>query len=316
MIAAGALLAVAASWAAPGDAVTDAAQAGPDFAVQGEYRGRSDGGGRWGAQVIALGKGAFQAKLLKGGLPGNGWDGKTRLLLDGQRVGDDVVFSSANGWRAQIRKGQLRGLTETDAGFRLSRVERASPTLGQKPPEGAVVLFDGTSADGWQDGKMMNGLLLVGTRTKQSFRDMTLHFEFRTPFMPEARGQGRGNSGLYLQDRYEIQILDSFGLDGVDNECGGIYRQAAPKVNMCLPPLAWQTYDLEFRAARFVGERKTEDAVLTLRHNGVVIHDQLKLSSITPGGSKNREDATPGPLQVQNHSNPVHVRNVWVVDHR
>ncbi|MBM3457293.1 MAG: DUF1080 domain-containing protein [Armatimonadetes bacterium] len=306
------MAALAAAWAAPGDAWTDPAQAGPDFAVQGEYRGRVDGGGRWGAQVIALGKGGFRAMLLKGGLPGDGWDGKTRLALEGRRVGDLAVFSSPGGWRAEIRRGELRGVTDSDDSFRLRRVERKSPTLGMAPPPGAVVLFSGANADAWENGKVAEGLLQVGTRTRQAFRDFTFHLEFRTPYMPEARGQARGNSGLYVQDRYEIQILDSFGLEGLDNECGGIYRQSRPRENMCFPPLSWQTYDLEFQAARFSGTQKTEDAVLTVRHNGVVIHDRLRLSAITPGGSKNREDATPGPFQVQNHGNPVHVRNVWV----
>jgi hypothetical protein len=140
-----------------------------------------------------------------------------------------------------------------------------------------------------------------------------LHIEFRAPFMPRARGQGRGNSGVYLADQYEVQVLDSFGLEGLDNECGGIYKAAKPLVNMCFPPLAWQTYDIDFRTARFSpdGKTKKENASVTIRHNGVPIQYNLELKSATPGG--HRSDEHPGPIFLQNHGNPVRFRNIWLV---
>jgi 3-keto-disaccharide hydrolase len=306
---AGAMTAVACAVAAPGDAITDLAKAGPDYALQGEYAGRA-GGEKLGAQVIAMGNGTFQAVFLPGGLPGEGWDGKTRVRIDGKTEGTDTHFEKeGQPWRACILKPNvLEGANDKGMEFKLEKVERKSPTLGLKAPAGAVALFDGSSADAWAGGKISeDGFLQVGTRTKQSFGDIKhLHFEFRTPFQPGARGQGRGNSGLYLQDRWEIQILDSFGLNGENNECGGLYGQKKPDVNMCFPPLSWQTYDVEFEGVKVdAAGQKVKNAVVTVRHNGVVIHDKVELKG---------DDPKPGPLQIQNHGNPVVVRNVWVLE--
>ena len=150
--------------------------------------------------------------------------------------------------------------------------------------------------------------------TKGKFTDFKLHIEFRTPFMPNARGQGRGNSGVYLQGRYEIQVLDSYGLEGLDNECGGIYKVGAPMVNMCLPPMQWQTYDITFQAPRFdAGGSKTEDAVVTVVHNGVTIHDRRRLPGPT-GGAIDNDVSRPGGVYLQDHGNPVQFRNIWLVE--
>ncbi|MGE5294901.1 MAG: DUF1080 domain-containing protein, partial [Solirubrobacterales bacterium] len=150
--------------------------------------------------------------------------------------------------------------------------------------------------------------------TKDRFKDFKLHIEFRSPFMPAARGQGRGNSGVYLQGRYEIQVLDSYGLEGRDNECGGIYQVGAPMVNMCLPPMQWQTYDITFQAPRFdASGSKTEDAIVTVVHNGVTIHDRRKLSGPT-GGAMDDRISEPGGIYLQDHGNLVQFRNIWLVE--
>ena len=131
--------------------------------------------------------------------------------------------------------------------------------------------------------------------------------------MPTARGQGRGSSGVYIQSRYECQVLDSFGLESEDNECGGIYSIAKPTINMCFPPLSWQTYDIDFTAAKFDDEdNKTENARVTIKHNGVVIHDDLELTHGTPG--RLPEGTEPEPVFLQDHGNPVVFRNIWVVE--
>jgi len=189
--------------------------------------------------------------------------------------------------------------------------------LGAKPPQGAIVLFDGTSDRGWKKGKtseFKGEMVLMSTdcETLETFGDHQLHLEFRTPLVPKERGQGRGNSGVYVQDRYEVQILDSFGLSGEDNECGGVYSIRRPEVNMCFPPESWQTYDIDFRAARYDTQgQKTENAQLTVRHNGVVIHDKLSLPMATKG--RQPEGPSPAPLYLQDHQNPVLFRNIWAV---
>jgi hypothetical protein len=154
--------------------------------------------------------------------------------------------------------------------------------------------------------------LSVGEKSNDVFGSFTAHVEFRLPWMPNSRGQQRGNSGFYIQDRYELQILDSFGLKGANNECGGIYTQVAPSVNMCFPPMSWQTYDIDFTAATFDADgKKTKAAKLTVKHNGVLIHDNIELKG--PTGHGQPESAAPGPIQIQNHRCPVVFQNVWVL---
>src|SRR5206468_5136813 len=122
---------------------------------------------------------------------------------------------------------------------RLVKMERRSPTMGLRPPINATILFDGRSTDQFQPGAKVtpDGLLMAGVMTKMPVDAFHLHLEFRTPFMPTATGQARGNSGVYIQRRYEVQILDSFGLEGAFNEAGALYRQTPPDLNMALPPL-------------------------------------------------------------------------------
>lgn len=281
---------------------------GADFATQGEYLGR-DAAHPVGVQVIALGEGKFEAVVYPGGLPGEGGDFAARRKVAVGNAApaktEEAVVLGAAGDVSLHHKG---------AKLALEKVERKSSTLGKPAPAGAVVLFDGSNVDAWEPGKLEDGKLMgVGTRTKEKFGDFTLHLEFRTPFMPQARGQARGNSGLYLGDQYETQVLDSFGLDGADNECGGIYQNARPLVNMCYPPLSWQTYDVEFTVAKFDAAGKvTAPARVTVHHNGVLIHDNIELRP-TPGGGQN--DQKPGSLYLQDHGNPVRFQNIWVVKH-
>ncbi len=292
-------------------------EAGIDFQIQGEYLGTLEADGEdqaWGAQVIALGGGRFELVGYRGGLPGEGWSrgGEVNRMQGALR--DGKAYFSSDEVDVVIQDGKMEVKYQGESVGALPRVERKSPTLGAEPPEGALVLFDGSSAEHFQRGRIVEeNLLLADCETKQKFDDFKLHIEFRTPFKPYARGQERGNSGVYVQNRYEVQVLDSFGLEGKNNECGGIYSIAEPSVNMCFPPLTWQTFDIDFTAARYDDEgNKVKNARVTIKHNGVVIHDDLELPHGTPG--KNPEGPGPDGIYLQGHGNPVVFRNIWVVE--
>jgi len=279
---------------------------GRDFALQGEYTGAG-----FGAQVVARGDGRFLVSLHTGGLPGAGGDAAAPAQAQGRYDGDAVTL--LGDFDGTLRDGTLRVRTADGKNALLRRVMRESPTLEAVPPPNAVVLFDGNGISAFAEGKLdPRGFLAAGARTRDAFGSFELHVEFRTPFMPEASGQWRGNSGIYLQGRYEVQVLDSFGLSPEPDGCGAIYAQRAPDVNMCFPPLSWQSYDIDFRAASFdASGARTAPALLTLRHNGVVVHDAVELAG--PTGRGEREAPTPGPLLLQDHWNPVVYRNVWLV---
>lgn len=302
---------------------TDAASAGPDFLLQGEYAGwaylSNRGAEHTGLQIVALGDGKFDAVRYRGGLPGAGWDRATKSKLSGNieegrlfLANEDGGFIVGNGVAVAVdRAGRELG--------RLPRVTRSSPTMGLAPPTNATVLFAGGPTDNLEKSKLSpEGLLMPEVLTKMPVGAFHLHLEFRTPFMPTARGQSRGNSGVYIQRRYEVQILDSFGLDGVFNECGSLYRQTPPDQNMCLPPLTWQTYDIWFTPPRFIadgqaadGPTKIANARITVLHNGVPIHWHREITGKTGGGRP--EAPEPLPIQLQDHGNPVVFRNVWIV---
>ncbi len=314
-----------------------------DFKFQGEYVGETKEGTKLGCQVIALANGQFQAVLLTGGLPGAGWDGKNKSLMAGKLVDGKAVFMEAQGKRkylaqkpeefsatgkfpppgqmackGEIADGVFTGSLATES-FTLKKIERKSPTMGMKPPEGAVVLFDGTNTKEWKGGRLDKNTGFLNTdgndiTSTKKFNNYTAHVEFMLPYRPEGRGQGRGNSGFYQVQHYEVQILDSFGLEGKDNECGGIYTKVAPKVNMCLPPLVWQTYDIDFtNAVSDESGKVLKKARATVKLNGVVVHDDVEIGGPT-GGHRNDREGTPGSALLQGHGNPLQFRNIWFVE--
>ncbi len=292
------------------------------------------GSGPLAAQVIALGKGEYKANLLEafdtekktkpmGVLEGRLEDGA--VSLEGKARHGEIDFDV----KARIEGGKFTGTFaggNADRKFTLNRVFRVSPTMGAKPPKGAVVLFDGKDFEEWKRATVKEGesdavsweLVDDAMRvtkgggsiiTRKKFADIKLlHIEFRSPFMPNARGQGRGNSGVYLQGRYEVQMLDSYGLKGESNECGGIYGVKAPKVNMCAPPGQWQTYDITFRAA--TAESKP---TLTVRHNDILIQDKTEVGKTTASGLGGKA-TEPAGIYLQDHGNAVEYRNIWLIE--
>jgi hypothetical protein len=199
-----------------------------------------------------------------------------------------------------------------------------SPTLGLAPPPGAVVLFDGKDVAKWtrMDGspapwKVADGAMTSGggdIRSQDTFQDAYVHLEWMEPDMPEAQGQARGNSGVTLQGRYEVQVLDSFGIDVPGKgDCGAIYGQHAALVNACRPPLEWQTYDIIFRGPRFGPDKQLlEHARLTVLQNGIVIQNNVQVTGVNYPPLET-DISAPGPLLLQDHGNPVQYRNVWFV---
>jgi len=308
--------------------------------VQGLYEGiatDSSGATKIEARVVAQGNGNYHVFVRPIAGKGNNTQ-NTRAELAAKTAGDTVALTGkAAGieWSGVYHDGVIEGSYDSHGTFRLNRGERKSPTLGKRPPQGAIVLLDGKdfsemvqpSGAAWDLAKLdpgKDGSIQVpkgGMNSRRTFPgSLDLHVEFQIPLMPAAHGQGRGNSGVFLPNRDEIQVLDSFGeVTYTGGGCGGTYAYKDPDMMetieslkgnpecrfslASLPPLAWQTYDIEYRVDTSGGKPR-----VTVCHNGIKIHDKAELRSplVVP-------ESPTGKLHFQDHGNPVRYRNIWVV---
>ena len=238
---------------------------------------------------------------------------------------------------AQVPPGKL-GYDDTpmnpDGKWKIHDGTRPQPTIVKPPSTGpftpppsdaTVLVGPGADLSAWQLAKgapvtwpMKDGVLESGKgmlETKAQFSDVQLHVEFATPSAVKGDGQGRGNSGVFLAGVFEIQVLDSYGNQTYpDGQASAMYGQHPPLVNASRPPGEWQVYDIFFKAARFTGDKLESPAVVTVLHNGVLVHNARPFwgatahRAITPYAPS----MASGPIRLQDHGNPVHFRNVWV----
>ena len=247
-------------------------------------------------------KGKFLVATYQGGLPGAGWD-KSKIVSE------------------VLERADFEEKVAT-----LKRIERTSKTLGAKAPENAVIVFHGKPSEYFK-GTIKDGLLWAGSETTTLVGSFKMHLEFRLPFKPATTpsSQDRGNSGVYIFNNYECQVIDSFALDLIaennpfpmkseNNQwCGSFYKTKLPDTPMVFPPLVWQTYDIDFTAPVFEGDKKVKNARITVKQNGVTIHNDYELKKGTGAGA-GRPEKEKGLIFFQGHGNPVAFRNVWIVE--
>ena len=313
------------AWAADSDRLAEYYPDTPDPLI-GDYIGRwndeIDIDPEVAAQVIGLGNDKYRVKIV------SKLDMRAPIQLDTEARAKKGVLKIEDGrYFGEIRNGVFKGGRGRRDVFEMKKVVRLSPTLGRKAPSNAEVLYDGSgfgafeNSTGWEE--LPDGVMMVTPKgeyliSKKTYRDVELHLEFRLAHMPKARGQQRSNSGLFFDDEYEVQILDSYGLEGVYDECGALYKVSAPHVNATAPPLQWQTYDVVYRAPRYDNSGKLlKHPAMSVRHNGVVIHNETEMRWLTGWKEKDRlvpHPTEPGHIKLQGHGNFLQFRNMWLVD--
>ncbi|MEO0510463.1 MAG: DUF1080 domain-containing protein [Verrucomicrobiota bacterium] len=289
------------------------------------------------ARIIGKKNGKFEVQFL------NAFERRAKCDFEKEiSLKDGVISYEDKQWQFSVQGNVLSGVKQhtTKSGkavpmpFKLTKIERVSPTMGLPAPKEADILI-GDSLENWQhsDGtsatwKLIDGGVMecypkyAGNKnggslyTRKSYADCELHLEFKLPYAPEASGAGRCNSGLFIQDKYEVQILDSYGVEAGWTDCGALYKVAPPKVNRTAPPEQWQTYDITFRAARYDQAGKfLEHPRITVLHNGRPIHTDEVIPEIPYNTEVRRKMPHPKealPLYLQDHGHAVQFRNFWI----
>lgn len=267
----------------------------PNFPMVGEYVSND---GKTAIQANMQPDGSFLVAQYTGGLPGIGWD--KSAIVSSLKTADELKVAISS----------------------FQRVERTSPTLGKPAPADAILTFPADVSN------VKDGILIGAGVTTKDLESFHMHLEFCMPFKPDRTlsHQDRGNSGIYIFNNYEVQVMDSFALDFENPEnnaielksenyqwCGSLYKKKTPDVSMVYPPLRWQTYDIDFTAPVFEGDKKVKNARITVRHNGVLIHDDVELETGTGAGAK-RPQVAKGTIIFQGHNNLVMYRNIWATE--
>lgn len=288
------------------------------------------------AQVVGIGNDTYLVQIMEafGRRADLYFEAPIKADKDGRLVYEDDKWSfviSADSFAGQSSHGHPEPIP-----FSLKKIQRLSPTLGRPAPTGAVVLFDGKNLDAWQHADQQAATWLVldeekafeclprtpengaggNLFTRRTFGDCEIHLEYLIPYLPEDRVKWRGNSGVYIQGLYEIQIIDSYGATGGWQDCGALYKVSPPKVNMSGPPGQWQSYDIIFRTARFNASGDLiQYPVISVSHNGVPIHTLYGIKERTSHALSDRllpPPSDPGVILLQDHGYRVQFRNVWV----
>jgi len=288
-------------------------------------------GGKYFAQVYLLTDGTYKANLTVGLTSREA----PLAVLSGAKGGENVLNLSGEGWTGKIENGILTVIKGSE-NQEMKHLYRTSPTMNAAPPKNAIVLFDGKNLDAWT--KVLEKDWLVGGTpvdnwkivpggylevaphdaglyesiiSRQKFGDLKLHMEFRLLGAVT-------NGGVYLMSRYEINIKDAFGpVGGTPIGFGNISdpKDLYPNVNVAFPPMQWQTFDIDFKAPRFdaSGTQKTENARVTVVHNGVTIYNDVELKAVK-GSTGKLGEAGVGPIYLQEHGTAYQFKNIWVID--
>jgi hypothetical protein len=319
--------------------------------IQGNWTGdwnldKDAGGGKQTAKVVALGNGDYlgsftaydgseqQNETFKFNIRGTAdLDGNVHFETTIQLGGRLGTFE----WKAVIKGGKFTGRYTNNknytGGFTLKREEKKVESLGMKPLPAAVVLFDGKTFNHWRrlddekiaweivddamrinpSTKLKGEIIKSHLVSKQTFKSAQIHLEYRTPFMPGTRDQDRGQSGLFLNGCYEIQILDSFGVDASDEVAGAIFKRKAPTQNVSLPPREWQALDITYQGPKFGEDGKIKMAgEITVIHNDVMVLDRIRVQEPTDGAIR-KPSTEPSGLILQDAGHSVEFRNIWLV---